>query len=29
VLPGHGPETTIARELPWLELVKTWGRLPV
>ena len=29
VLPGHGPETTIARELPWLELVKTWRRLPV
>ena len=29
VLPGHGPETTIAHELPWLELVKTWGRLPV
>ena len=28
VLPGHGPETTIARELPWLELVRTWGRLP-
>ena len=28
VLPGHGPVTTIARELPWLELVKQWGRLP-
>ena len=29
VLPGHGAPTTIGRELPWLELVKTWRRLPV
>jgi len=28
VLPGHGPETTIGRELPWLELVRASGRLP-
>lgn len=28
VLPGHGPETTIARELPWLEMVRSGGRLP-
>jgi hydroxyacylglutathione hydrolase len=28
VLPGHGPETTIARELPWLEMVGRTGRLP-
>lgn len=27
VLPGHGPETTIARERPWLELVRDGGRL--
>ena len=27
VLPGHGPETTIGRELPWLEMVRTSGRL--
>jgi hydroxyacylglutathione hydrolase len=29
VLPGHGPETTIARELPWLELVRASKRLPI
>jgi hydroxyacylglutathione hydrolase len=29
VLPGHGPATTIGRELPWLELVRSWGRLPL
>jgi len=28
VLPGHGPETTIARELPWLRRVAEAGRLP-
>jgi glyoxylase-like metal-dependent hydrolase (beta-lactamase superfamily II) len=28
VLPGHGPATTIARERPWLDLVKSTGRLP-
>jgi hydroxyacylglutathione hydrolase len=27
VLPGHGPLTTIGRERPWLELVKSAGRL--
>lgn len=29
VFPGHGPETTIARERPWLELVRDGGRLLV
>lgn len=29
VLPGHGPETTIAREATWLERVATTGRLVV
>jgi glyoxylase-like metal-dependent hydrolase (beta-lactamase superfamily II) len=29
VLPGHGPETTIGRERPWLELVKRERRLLV
>ncbi len=29
VLPGHGPETTIERERPWLEEVGRLGRLPV
>jgi glyoxylase-like metal-dependent hydrolase (beta-lactamase superfamily II) len=29
VFPGHGPETTIARERPWLELVRRAGRLPM
>jgi hydroxyacylglutathione hydrolase len=28
VFPGHGPETTIGRERPWLELVRASGRLP-
>ena len=28
VLPGHGPTTTIGRERPWLELVRSSGRLP-
>ena len=28
VLPGHGPATTIARERPWLEMVRSSGRLP-
>ena len=27
VLPGHGPATTIRRELPWLEMVRSAGRL--
>jgi hydroxyacylglutathione hydrolase len=27
VLPGHGPVTTIGRERPWLELVRSTGRL--
>lgn len=27
VLPGHGPETTMGRERPWLELVREAGRL--
>lgn len=29
VLPGHGPETTIERELPWLRRVADSGRLIV
>ena len=29
VLPGHGPETTIARELPWLRRIASSGRLVV
>ena len=29
VLPGHGPETTIGRELPWLRRVAETGRLVV
>jgi hydroxyacylglutathione hydrolase len=29
VLPGHGPETTIERELPWLRRLATAGRLIV
>jgi len=29
VLPGHGRETTIARELPWLESVRATKRLPL
>ena len=28
VLPGHGRQTTIGREQPWLELVAREGRLP-
>jgi hydroxyacylglutathione hydrolase len=27
VLPGHGPETTIGRELPWLHRIAEAGRL--
>jgi glyoxylase-like metal-dependent hydrolase (beta-lactamase superfamily II) len=27
VLPGHGPETTIGRELPWLRRIAEAGRL--
>jgi glyoxylase-like metal-dependent hydrolase (beta-lactamase superfamily II) len=27
VLPGHGPETTVARELPWLQRIAKAGRL--
>jgi glyoxylase-like metal-dependent hydrolase (beta-lactamase superfamily II) len=27
VFPGHGPDTTIGRERPWLELVRDEGRL--
>lgn len=27
VLPGHGPETTIARELPWMQRIAQAGRL--
>jgi len=27
VVPGHGPETTIGRERPWLELTRRAGRL--
>ena len=27
VQPGHGPATTIRRELPWIELVTSGGRL--
>ncbi len=29
VLPGHGAETTIGRERPWLELVARERRLPM
>jgi len=28
VFPGHGPATTIGRELPWLEMVRSSRRLP-
>jgi hydroxyacylglutathione hydrolase len=28
VLPGHGPETTLERELPWLRRIIESGRLP-
>lgn len=27
VLPGHGPETTLERELPWMERIAHVGRL--
>ena len=27
VLPGHGAETTIGRELPWLRRIAEYGRL--
>ncbi len=27
VLPGHGPETTIGRERPWMERISRAGRL--
>jgi hydroxyacylglutathione hydrolase len=27
VLPGHGPETTVGRERPWLERIARAGRL--
>ncbi|MGH2445041.1 MAG: MBL fold metallo-hydrolase [Candidatus Limnocylindria bacterium] len=27
VLPGHGPETTVERELPWLRRIADAGRL--
>ena len=29
VLPGHGPETTMERELPWLRRIAESGRLVV
>jgi glyoxylase-like metal-dependent hydrolase (beta-lactamase superfamily II) len=29
VLPGHGPETSIGRERPWLEMVARERRLPL
>ncbi|MBW3575908.1 MAG: alpha/beta fold hydrolase [Actinobacteria bacterium] len=29
VLPGHGPETTIRRELPWMRRIASAGRLLV
>ena len=29
VLPGHGPETTVQRELPWLRRIAEAGRLLV
>jgi glyoxylase-like metal-dependent hydrolase (beta-lactamase superfamily II) len=29
VLPGHGPETTIGRELPWLRRIAESGRLVI
>jgi glyoxylase-like metal-dependent hydrolase (beta-lactamase superfamily II) len=27
VFPGHGPDTTVGQERPWLELVRDGGRL--
>jgi hydroxyacylglutathione hydrolase len=29
VLPGHGPETTLERELPWLRRISETGRLVI
>jgi glyoxylase-like metal-dependent hydrolase (beta-lactamase superfamily II) len=29
VLPGHGPETTVGRERPWMERIAAAGRLLV
>ena len=29
VFPGHGAETTIGREGPWLDMVRQSGRLPL
>ena len=29
VLPGHGPETTLERELPWLRRIAASGRLAI
>ena len=29
VLPGHGPETTLERELPWMRRVAETGRLAI
>lgn len=29
VLPGHGPETTLVRELPWLRRIAASGRLAI
>lgn len=29
VLPGHGPETTIERELPWMRRIAQTGRLAI
>ena len=29
VLPGHGPETTIGRERPWMERIAAAGRLRI
>ena len=29
VLPGHGPETTIERELPWMRRIAETGRLAI
>ena len=27
VLPGHGPETTVGREMPWMRRIAEAGRL--
>jgi glyoxylase-like metal-dependent hydrolase (beta-lactamase superfamily II) len=27
VFPGHGPDTTIGRERPWMDMVRREGRL--